>query len=63
MKNIGICIIAYNRLHSLKRVLGTLEKAYYPQYVDLNISIDKSNTDIVRKSMQWRIIGNMERRM
>jgi len=49
MKNIGICIIAYNRLHSLKRVLGTLEKAYYPQYVDLNISIDKSNTDIVEK--------------
>lgn len=49
MKNIGICVIAYNRVDSLKRVLHTLEKAYYPQCVDLNISIDKSDTDIVEK--------------
>ena len=47
--NIGICVIAYNRIDSLKRVLKTLSEAYYPQNVDLNISIDKSNTDIVEK--------------
>ncbi len=41
---IAICAICYNRLNSLKRLLGSLEKAYYDEPVTLIISIDKSNT-------------------
>lgn len=55
--NIGICIIAYNRINSLRRVLHSLDSAYYPHQVDLNISIDKSNTDQVENfaaSYEWK---------
>lgn len=46
--NIGICIIAYNRIKSLKRVLQSLEKGNYEENsITLIISIDKSNTNDV----------------
>ena len=54
---IAICIIAYNRVDSLKRVLSSLEKGYYPESVPLIISIDKSNTTQVEEFAQqyiWR---------
>lgn len=45
--NIGICIIAYNRVASLKRVLSSVSQAYYDDKVTLVISIDKSeNTEV-----------------
>jgi len=53
---IGICIIAYNRIDSLKRVLSSIENAYYNEKVTLIISIDKSNTNIVElfaKQYNW----------
>lgn len=46
---IGICIIAYNRINSLKRVLLSIENAIYTESVPLIISIDKSDTDNVEK--------------
>lgn len=46
---IAICVIAYNRIDSLKRLLNSIEKAYYDNFVDLIISIDKSETNIVEK--------------
>lgn len=49
MNKIGICIIAYNRIDSLKRVLLSLEQAYYNVEVPLIISIDKSNSDAVEQ--------------
>ena len=49
MNKIGICIIAYNRIDSLKRVLLSLEQAYYNEEVPLIISIDKSNSDAVEQ--------------
>lgn len=55
--NIAICIIAYNRVDSLKRVLSSLEKGYYPESVPLIISIDKSNTTKVEdfaKAYNWK---------
>lgn len=45
---IGICIIAYNRLKSLKCVLNSLERSYYNEAVTLIISIDKSNDNTVK---------------
>lgn len=54
--NIAICIIAYNRIDSLKRVLVSLEQAYYDENVPLIISIDKSNSTIVEqfaKQYEW----------
>ena len=53
---IGIVVITYNRLESLKRCLKVLENATYPNSTDLIISIDKSDTDIVEKfadSYHW----------
>lgn len=47
--NIAICIIAYNRLSSLKRVLKSLEQANYDSEITLLISIDKSNSTIVEE--------------
>lgn len=44
---IAICVVCYNRLTSLKRVLSSLEIAYYDDPVTLIISIDKSNTSAV----------------
>ena len=45
--NIAICIIAYNRIDSLKRVLKSLEQAYYDEPITLFISVDKSETNSV----------------
>ena len=47
MEKIAIVTVAYNRIDSLKRLLSSLEKAFYDRDVDLIISIDKSNTDKV----------------
>ena len=55
--NIAICIIAYNRIDSLKRVLTSLEQSYYDESVTLIISIDKSNTTQVEdfaKQYHWK---------
>lgn len=48
---IGICVIAYNRVDSLQRVLKSLQEAYYPHKEDINliISIDKSETTAVEQ--------------
>ncbi len=56
MKNIAICVITYNRLHSLKRLLASLNAAYYEHSVELIISIDKSDTTICAdyaKEYRW----------
>lgn len=47
--NIAIVCIAYNRTDSLKRLLASLEQAYYAMPATLIISIDKSNTDVVEQ--------------
>ena len=55
--NIAICIIAYNRIDSLKRVLTSLEQSYYGESITLIISIDKSNTTQVEefaKKYHWK---------
>lgn len=50
MKNIAIVCIAYNRLASIKRLLKSLDSAFYDGIsTDLIISIDKSETDVVEK--------------
>ena len=46
---IAICVVCYNRPDSLKRVLSSLEKAYYDEPVTLIISIDKSKTTVVEE--------------
>lgn len=46
---IAICVVCYNRPDSLKRVLSSLEKAYYDETVTLIISIDKSETTVVEE--------------
>ncbi len=54
---IAIVAVAYNRVDSLKRLLSSLESAnYYGDKVDLIISVDKSNTDVVENfsdSYKW----------
>lgn len=60
---IGICIIAYNRLLSLKRILQSLEAAIYDESVTLIISIDKSNTDIVSEYANHYLWKNGEKRV
>lgn len=56
--NIGICVIAYNRLNSLKRVLRSLSEAYYDNNnIPLIISIDKSDNNDVSEfadSFEWQ---------
>jgi len=57
MDNIGICVITYNRIESLKRLLHSLSNAQYPHEVDLIISVDKSNTEEVAnyaKNFKWQ---------
>lgn len=44
---IAIIAVAYNRVDSLRRLLSSLEKAYYDEQVSLVISVDKSDTDKV----------------
>lgn len=54
--NIAIVAVAYNRVDSLSRLLGSLEHAYYNEEVTLIISVDKSKTDIVERyaeEYQW----------
>ena len=54
---IAIIAVAYNRIDSLKRLLDSLESAYYEkEQPTLIISIDKSNTDVVESfadSFHW----------
>lgn len=54
---IAIVVIAYNRLDSLRRLLSSLDSAYYDQdTVPLIISIDKSDTNSIEEyanSYQW----------
>ena len=55
----AIVIVAYNRPRSLSRLLGSLEKAYYPDLsIPLIISIDKAdnNTDVldIAKKFDWK---------
>ena len=47
--NIAICVIGYNRIFSIKRLLCSLNNAVYDTNVPLIISIDKSDTDEVEK--------------
>ena len=58
---IGICIIAYNRIDSLKRVLTSLEHAYYDEKITLIISIDKSQTTQVEDFAKQYIWNNGEK--
>lgn len=56
-KNIAICAIAYNRVHSLARLLNSLNAAYYPHEVELVISIDKSDSNEVpayAENFDWK---------
>lgn len=58
MEKIALVAIAYNRVNSLKRLLNSLQKAYYDEEsnVPLVISIDKSDTDDVLRfadEFQW----------
>ena len=50
MKEIAIVVVAYNRLDSLRRLLSSLQEAYYDGYQPtLIISIDKSDTDLIER--------------
>ena len=56
-KNIAICAVCYNRKDSLKRLLDSLDRAYYDVPVTLIISVDKSDTTEVEAfadSFVWR---------
>lgn len=50
--SIPIVVVAYNRPHSLSRILHSLNVATYPQSVELIISIDKSEVPEVLKVAQ-----------
>ena len=45
----AICIIAYNRVNALKRLVNSLLASVYPTSIDLIISIDKSKSTIVEE--------------
>ncbi|MBO5888421.1 MAG: glycosyltransferase family 2 protein [Bacteroidaceae bacterium] len=47
--DIAICLIAYNRINSLKRLLSSLDNAVYPCPVKLYISVDKSDVDAIQE--------------
>ena len=47
--SIAIVTVAYNRVDSLRRLLCSLERAYYSEMTTLIISIDKSKTDVVER--------------
>lgn len=58
--NIAICVITYNRVNSLKRLLLSLSQSYYNCEVPLIISVDKSNTnevEVFADNYEWRF-GN-----
>lgn len=53
---IAIVVVAFNRLESVKRLIQSLLYAEYTDKVDLIISIDKSDTDIVERyaeGLEW----------
>lgn len=55
--DIAICLVAYNRVNSLRRLLSSLDSAVYPCSVKLYISIDKSDEDAVERfagEYNWR---------
>lgn len=55
--NIPIVIAAYNRAHTLERLLSSLAKAHYPEPVKLIISIDGCGSDSVKKiaeKFEWQ---------
>lgn len=57
---IAVCVVAYNRVSSLNRLLVSLNKAIYPIETPLIISVDKSDSDEVGRladSFEWRF-GN-----
>lgn len=62
-KLIPIVVVAYNRLHSLKRLLESLNRATYPdQDIPLIISIDHGDNEEIRQladSYEW-IYGSKE---
>lgn len=47
--NLAICVIGYNRISSIRRLLDSLNNAVYDKEVTLIISIDKSDIDDVEK--------------
>lgn len=54
---IAIITVAYNRTESLRRLLQSLDTAFYPEAVTLIISIDKSDTTAVEDyadAFSWR---------
>ena len=56
MEKIALVAIAYNRVNSLKRLLNSLQRAYYDEDVNvpLVISIDKSDTeDVLRLANEF----------
>ena len=57
-EKIAVIVVTYNRLKSLTRLLGSLDNACYSQAdVDLIISVDKSNTDLIEnyaESFFWK---------
>lgn len=55
--DIAVCLIAYNRVYSLERLLASLDNAVYPCPVKLYISVDKSDDDTVEmcaEGYQWK---------
>ncbi len=50
--NIPIVVVAYNRPHSLSRILHSLNSATYPQAAELIISVDKSDVPEVLEVAQ-----------
>jgi len=55
--DIPIVVVAYNRSESLKRLLGSLENAYYPSKTTLYISIDGGDNEDVKKiadNFNWK---------
>ena len=56
MANIPIVVVAYNRLHSLKRITDSLLQAEYPEGAELIISIDRGdNRDVLEYAddLRW----------
>ena len=56
MANIPIVVVAYDRLHSLKRITDSLLQAEYPQGAELIISIDRGDNRQVldyADSLSW----------
>lgn len=55
MADLPIVVVAYNRLDSLKRILGSLSRAEYPEPgADLIISIDRGdNQDVVQYAQDF----------